>query len=423
MNRVFCLPASDLPNSRKLGTYFSLYSNPGHQDVGVIAQNWPHDLARIGFAPPDPVWDFVTIALAVIAADQAVRRDVAVDGWTREIELTVSLRDPAPWKSRLPDLESILRYLTGDFWTLRIKDGGIPAPARRLRTPRVGDCVSLLSGGIDSLIGGIDLVSNGRQPVFVSQTVKGDAHTQRVYAKSLGAANRHFQWSHRIHCPVQAERSTRGRSIGFLAFGALAATVVNGYGSSTVPLVVPENGFISLNVPLNSGRLGSLSTRTTHPVFMERLQKLWASVGIQAQLQLPYQFKTKGEMMKDCLDQGLLVKLVGQSTSCSRFLRNKHTHCGKCVPCLVRRAAFLHAGLLDSTPKYKLQNLKKHGTTGADDVGAVAAACVRLAQEGAHRWCAGSLTFAQPGTRSNYESIVARGLGELHGLLKQHGVL
>lgn len=423
MNRVYCLPAGDLPDSRKLGTYFALYTNPGYRDVGVIAQNWPHDLARIGFAPPEPVWDFVTIALAAIAADQAVPRDVAVDGWTREIELTVSLRDPEPWKPRLSDLESILRYLTGDFWTLRVKGDGIPVPAATVRVPRVGDCVSLLSGGIDSLIGGIDLVSDGREPLFVSQTVKGDAHTQKVYANSLGAAHRHFQWSHRIHCPVQAERSTRGRSIGFLAFGALAATVVNGYGTATVPLVVPENGFISLNVPLNSGRLGSLSTRTTHPVFMDRLQQLWSSVGIRVQLQVPYRFKTKGEMMKECLDQSLLIKLVGRSTSCSRFLRNKHTHCGKCVPCLVRRAAFLHAGLVDSTPKYKLQSLKKHGGSGADDVGAVAAACVRLAEDGPHRWCTGSLTFAQSGTRLSYESIVARGLGELQALLKQHGVL
>ena len=57
------------------------------------------------------------------------------------------------------------------------------------------------------------------------------------------------------------ESTMRSRSILFLALGTLVGSAL-GLGTG---LVVPENGLISLNVPLTFGRGGSHSTRTTHP--------------------------------------------------------------------------------------------------------------------------------------------------------------
>ena len=57
----------------------------------------------------------------------------------------------------------------------------------------------------------------------------------------------------------------------------------------------------------------------------------------------------KGEMLRDCSDQPLLSSLAGESTSCGRFQRYGYRHCGRCVPCQVRRAAFLKWGTADST--------------------------------------------------------------------------
>lgn len=65
-----------------------------------------------------------------------------------------------------------------------------------------------------------------------------------------------------------------------MAFGLLAAASLRDFQSlfghvpeNTIDLFVPENGFISINPPLTSRRLGSHSTHTTHPQFIAGFKK------------------------------------------------------------------------------------------------------------------------------------------------------
>jgi hypothetical protein len=91
-------------------------------------------------------WDFLTLALAVNAADHGVERNLSADGWTRTIELEVVLYDPAPYERLTADLEQTLRFLTGDFWTLSFVDGGYPPPISKNPVRHDADCVSLFIG-------------------------------------------------------------------------------------------------------------------------------------------------------------------------------------------------------------------------------------------------------------------------------------
>ncbi|ECK7329225.1 hypothetical protein FRM79_22585, partial [Salmonella enterica subsp. enterica] len=111
--------------------------------------------------------------------------------------------------------------------------------------------------------------------------------------------------SHGISFKGSREPSTRGRSLAFYAFALLASTKIN---QPKPTIFIPENGVISINPPLVPGRVSSLSTRTTHPMFIDMLQRVLDTLGINVQFQLPYRFKTKGEMMRECLDQDLLQK-------------------------------------------------------------------------------------------------------------------
>ncbi|NOV23412.1 hypothetical protein E5S69_07640 [Cupriavidus necator] len=425
MTHVVCSPAHLLPNAIPGGgDYFSLYSNPGRGDVGTIAPGWKNDLSRLGLNPSVQVWDFVSLALAVAAADLTCVRAGSADGWTRVIELDVYLHDPAPWTAQQAQLQEMLRFLTGDFWTLNLLPGGEAPPQSTAPVTLDTDCVSLLSGGVDSLVGAIDLSAAGRRPVFVSQIAKGDADKQLRFARELNAADRHFQWNHRIRLTHASERSTRGRSIVFFAFAALASSVVPLPGSGRIEVFVPENGFISLNVPLTPGRFGSFSTKTTHPVLLARLQAVWDAVGIPAQLVTPYSFSTKGELLENCADQALLQSLVGDSTSCGRYGYYNYMHCGRCVPCMVRRGSFIRAGFADSTPAYRFDNLGTTGRrTGANDIGAAAVAFLRANAIGVNRLFGGALSFADNGTRPLYEGVVQRGIEELGVLLQHHGVV
>src|SRR5690606_29898404 len=110
----------------------------------------------------------LSLALSLVAADVRVHRDVSPDGWTRQIDLTVAVGEPDVWNSQAPQIEAALRFLSTDIWTIRFVGGGHrPLPPDELFMP-TQDCVCLLSGGMDSLIGAIDLVAEGRAPLAVS---------------------------------------------------------------------------------------------------------------------------------------------------------------------------------------------------------------------------------------------------------------
>ena len=113
--------------------------------------------------------------------------------------------------------------------------------------------------------------------------------------------------------------------------------------------VVAENGFMSLNVPLTRARIGSLSTRTTHPHYVDLIRELIKALDINVSIVTPYQFKAKGEMITgsqnvDAVKGGYLLTR-SCSTSSGRFRgHSPKNHCGRCFPCIVRRAALYKAG-------------------------------------------------------------------------------
>jgi hypothetical protein len=433
MRKIVCAPENLIP--QQLGEdikYFSTYSNPRRENVGYFGSTLTRDIRRAGLRPSEKIWDFNTIALSVAAADNSLTRKDSADGWTRQIDLTVHLCNPSVWEPAKQEFEKTLRFLTGDFWSLTFKDGGVSLPAQPDRefnlfesTDFDEDCVCLLSGGVDSLAGAIDLVTEGHCPIFVSQVVRGDADTQRSYAERIRPESHHFQWNHNIHLPDdESEGSTRGRSIIFFAFAALAASAIEAQSDSSTDIYVPENGFISLNIPLNSGRMGSFSTKTTHPVYLKGIQSIWNEVGINLNLIMPYQFKTKGEVLAECKNQQLLKELVFQSVSCGKYRVYKMQHCGRCVPCLVRRAAFQRWGEADQTSGgYYSEQLERINHGNPDDVGAAANACLVADQSGIHRVISGNLSFADHQNRSDFEGVFLRGLSEVEELLQGKGVI
>lgn len=424
--KVICLPENKLPTVLDIDTkYFTLYSNSGRSGVSFISNGWYSQLRRANITPSNLVWDFVTIALSVAAADLSCERKYSEDGWTRQIELKVYLCQPQLWSLQSQLLEKAFRFLTGDIWKFEFVGSGITAPSSIIPLQTDADCISLLSGGMDSLIGAIELIADGLKPCFVSQEAKGDVEKQEDFTTLLAPMQQHFRWKNPISQNARKEPSTRGRSIVFLGYALLAATTLNKWKTETVDIYVPENGFISLNIALNSGRLGSLSTKTTHPIFLGLIQEIWNNVGINAKLISPYQFKTKGEMLLECKDQKLVQSLVCGTTSCGKFLRYGRKHCGRCVPCMVRRAAFFKAGVKDLTP-YVHDNLAEEGavkTSGANDIGAVASAYLKYKNKGIERIIGGALSFSTVENRNMYAGVVERGLKELGEFLEGQKVI
>lgn len=102
--------------------YFCLYSKEKHHTdrIGYIAPTFYQDLKKKGIKPSNSVRDFASLAFSVAAADEALSRDNAVDGWTRMIDLTVDMIDPKPWFPIVDSIQNTLRFLSGDFWTIHL---------------------------------------------------------------------------------------------------------------------------------------------------------------------------------------------------------------------------------------------------------------------------------------------------------------
>lgn len=422
--RILCGPKSfDAPAVGE-ALRVVLYGQSGAEEHGSAGAAAMAEVIRRRLDPAPRAWDLLSLALSVITADFAGSRDDSPDGWTREFDLEVAVADPEFWTSQAGAIGQALAFLTTDRWRLRFHAGGaLPAPPDKPIRPGE-DSVVLLSGGLDSLVGAIDLVASGRRPLAVSQTVRGDAAKQVEFAAKIGGGLNHLQLNHNAYAPDAEEGSQRARSLIFITFGVLAATTLRRYHESDpVPLYVCENGFIAVNPPLTAGRIGSLSTRTAHPVFLDRLQGILNAADLRVRIGNPYQSATKGEMLRDCADQGLLRREAAASTSCGRFQRYNYRHCGRCVPCQVRRAAFLAWGVPDSTD-YVFEDLGRDDPNhaGFDDVRSVAIAISHVEQDGLDEWIGPTLSSLTTVDAVPLQALVSRGLGELAVLHRANGV-
>lgn len=420
--KVICSQSSDQLASLSGDVHrVLLFSRSDDPAIGSIGAAIKEYVDRHHYAPAAMAWDFVAIALSIFAADQLVHRDTSPDGWTREIDLTVSVGDPSFWGSQTDSITAALQLLTTDRWSVRFDSAtnSLAIPKEIIRFAETS--VSLLSGGMDSLIGATDLAAAKERVLLVSQVALGDRDKQQAFATGLGLS--HLQLTHGVDLPGDNEQSTRSRSIVFIAYGIMAATLLETYPKQGAILRVPENGFISINPPLTDARLGSLSTRTTHPAFFQFIQSILNAAQLQVRLINPYQFKTKGEMLKECRDQAFITKHAPESTSCGRFVRTQYRHCGRCVPCLVRRSAFLAGGIIDSTD-YKYEVLSQDDDEHArfDDVRSAAMAVEMVKIDGLTSWLGSSLSFKSIGDPAPYRLTVGRGIEELGAFLKKAGV-
>jgi 7-cyano-7-deazaguanine synthase in queuosine biosynthesis len=317
---------------------------------------------------PDPVaLDFLVVASLCYVIDKGISRGTAADNWTRSFEVEFPVAAPDVWNKIASDLEETLSFLTGDVWRLSFtqhENAIFKAPRRRRHrrrrriVPMAGkpDAVCLFSGGLDSLAGAIDLLSEDemRRVLLVGHY---DAPGPRSHQKGLfDEIRRDYPRRAELlqtrvsHKPEIAQESTlRSRSLVFMALGVYAARSAG----ADAPLYAPENGLIAINVPLTPSRSGSCSTRTMHPFFLGRLRMVLGGLGLRNAIINPFQMKTKGECIVGCLNRPLLESLVARSVSCShgtrrqRWVRREANNCGYCVPCLIRRAALHKAGLDD----------------------------------------------------------------------------
>lgn len=352
-----------LPEKEWDGAYqISINRDTGSSAYSSIPAIWYHlDQLQL-----EPIYeDLFIIGLSVFSLDKRVSRRQFQDCWTRNIEVSIPVLEFNRWKETEVRWNKLLSYLTGDLWSIEFRETSV-FYSKHKNTNRKHldiskcDCVSLFSGGLDSYCGAIKLLEEKRSPCLIGHNEYPKLrYIQEKFVENFRECYPEqtpvfIGFTAGARAPISAmhgklkgvENTSRGRSLLFLC----AAVTIAGIMGKDVPVYIPENGFIGLNVALTNSRKGSCSTRTTHPFFLNGLRDILLEVGIYNPIVNFFAHKTKREIVRLVKDTVAFSKGYQKTISCShpcvaRYNRTGSReypiNCGYCYPCVIRRASLL----------------------------------------------------------------------------------
>jgi hypothetical protein len=326
-----------------------------HRDGKLLygIDNVQQKMLQNGLEPTEQGLDLLCLATAVYLADTRISRELhSQDSWTREIYIELPVSDLTKFREAKPIFERMLNFLTGDKWTIDFTQKAVKIiePDEEKCECKDFEVSSLFSGGMDSLISTINYLEQNKKIILVSHA--GEGFTKNSQKNIIHEFDNKYETDNFLYLDLWMvfkrdfipgggnENSTRSRSFLFIAFGIY---IISNF-DAIKELQVPENGLIALNIPLDDLRIGSHSTRTTHPFYLNLWNEVLEVLGTYKSVVNPYWNKTKGEMAEECLNKGILSIIMEKSNSCSSPIKATRKklppqHCGFCVPCIIRRAA------------------------------------------------------------------------------------
>jgi len=296
--------------------------------------------------------DLLLFAAAVFAADIAAKRGER-ELITRDFQLCVPVVNLQAFQRHKDQIENILYLLSDDNWDIEFIARTGPSEPMTM-WPTADGRTLLFSGGLDSFAASVDLL-DAQVPLQLAShytanpVIKGSQETLFAYLKDQYgdtirriAARVTGQKSNELLFPADAQRepTQRTRSFMFLVIAALAARR-SGYHEL---VMIAENGQMAIHLPLTNARLGAFSTHTAHPEVVHEMQEFLSGLlAFRFVLTNPFLYKTKAE----CIGNLVLGHrpAIESAVSCWKSSRQALSHCGACVPCLVRRIALEHHGV------------------------------------------------------------------------------
>jgi hypothetical protein len=335
----------------------------------------PRGLLEAGLGRPlhEVEADLLEIASILYVADKACPREERLR-YCRDLAFLVPVRCVDAWAAVSADLSRALSFLTGDNFAFTfVPRAGREARyvSRRETRPRAhpeGDCVNLISGGLDSFAGALAAIGSGLRPVLVNHhsTSRTEpdcvADHVRLAAEEAGLGPVWYDSLGVSGLPrtvPQEEDSQRARSFLYLSLAAIV-----GSGSDIVRLVIPENGVLAIHLPLTPARVPPFSTLTAHPVFLDYFRRIVSSLfGRQFEVTNPLVRATKREVFAR-LEAAGMRGAIARTVSCGHSASTVNTmaarlgrvgaarHCGTCIPCIHRQIGAAASGLEDADAPY-----------------------------------------------------------------------
>jgi 7-cyano-7-deazaguanine synthase in queuosine biosynthesis len=297
--------------------------------------------------------DFIDLLHAIHITDLICARGKNED-WTRDISLSLPLRDPTAFQPLIPLVQEIFGLMTFDHLQIELTAYNNVPPQRFPRKAREAvlrpDAVALLSGGIDSACAAAQLCKDHSHPLFLS--ARSSPHVSGAQDRVVRAlqkncptlATAHFRSQPKHRHPAAplpaSDLSQRSRTLLYVGIAGLLASA-----HSLEEVILGENGIMAINCPLTLGRAAGFSTRTAYPDVLDRMEVLLCGVFRQRiRVVNPLLLETKADVVRR------LVRLCGKDVvrdTHSCWIARQADHCGHCVPCVVRRFATESAGVSD----------------------------------------------------------------------------
>lgn len=244
------------------------------------------------------------------------------------------------------------------------------------------DCISMFSGGLDSLYSTLSLIEEGRKPILISHQSNTKLISKRNSLKE--EIEKEYQINlEKLELVAKKkngqslEFTQRSRSLVFACYGIGFAKCLN-----LKDVYLSDNGIISHNLRSTAQNVGTLNTRSTNPkliYYINEISKLiWGSEAPIVENKLIS--LTKGDVVKGIKELGK-ENLLPLSHSCvSTFgISKAKPFCGVCSQCVDRRFAIEYADISDGNePRFNYevdifndpltkQNDRKIGKTHAEN--------------------------------------------------------
>ncbi len=337
----------------------------------------------------DRVLDLLQISAMVFCADRMARRgereSVSNGSWARAFEFHIAVFDYEFWiqKKVQNKLSEALCFMTGDrsfdFDFQKAELGHFEEKKNQQlslfqkETDRVTDAdaydIMLFSGGLDSLAGLLEELSDQRQKVITVSHMSNNAvlHVQRKLISRLNQDynNRILPYGFTCHNKKTLPSLEETQRTRMFLFSAIAFAICESFNKHR--FFVYENGVTSLNFSVQTDVINARASRTTHPKTLGLLREFYRLFDTSFNIVAPYYKSTKEDIVKKFQKMDRL-DLIASAVSCSST-RTKHSmcpHCGCCSQCIDRRFAIFAAMLNDYDAEYAedfIHEMKEYETS------------------------------------------------------------
>jgi 7-cyano-7-deazaguanine synthase in queuosine biosynthesis len=327
--RVHYFRSASRPQDIKFNTGIDL-------NVSLSGEIGPHGITST-------VADLIDFAVVIYQIEYQLRR-FPMTNPPKNYELTMQLRDPKVWNPKVIEvLQEILRFLGNAEWSIRFQPGlridkqlGKPSENQQVNQ------VVLFSGGLDSTCGLATIIEEDRPStrlVFFSTGKKG---LQKSIASELGFKDP-IIFSRKWNAKRGRNRTFYYRSFLFLC---LAAAVATSWGKRRI--LHFENGVLASAIPPSQAWI---MTKHAHPRLHQLASDFFSLLlGGEWCIENPFLLSTKRECFNKTIKsvgKAEALKIAQKTTTCWYYSSNRvvggskkpGTHCGVCIPCIVRRTA------------------------------------------------------------------------------------